>query len=143
VRGSWTGEVGAEGLRLGRGPQLVLSRNVKQVSLRAHDLHRGATDDADRPAENAFFIRPRFPSDRERTRHDRATTARTALAAIALLALATAPAAAQEVLNVSYDPTRELYQEVNTAFAAQWRRRPARPSPSSNRTAARASRLAP
>jgi sulfate transport system substrate-binding protein len=52
---------------------------------------------------------------------NRATTARTALAAIALLALATAPAAAQEVLNVSYDPTRELYQEVNTAFAAQWK----------------------
>jgi len=52
---------------------------------------------------------------------NRATTARTALAAIALLTLATAPAAAQEVLNVSYDPTRELYQEVNTAFAAQWK----------------------
>lgn len=25
-----------------------------------------------------------------------------------------------ELLNVSYDPTRELYQEVNRAFAAQW-----------------------
>jgi sulfate transport system substrate-binding protein len=24
------------------------------------------------------------------------------------------------LLNVSYDPTREFYQEVNTAFAAQW-----------------------
>ena len=28
---------------------------------------------------------------------------------------------AQELLNVSYDPTRELYQEVNAAFAAQWK----------------------
>jgi sulfate transport system substrate-binding protein len=27
----------------------------------------------------------------------------------------------QEILNVSYDPTRELYQEVNAAFAAQWK----------------------
>jgi len=27
------------------------------------------------------------------------------------------------LLNVSYDPTRELYQEVNAAFAAQWRAR--------------------
>ena len=27
------------------------------------------------------------------------------------------------LLNVSYDPTRELYQEVNAAFAAQWRQR--------------------
>jgi sulfate transport system substrate-binding protein len=30
-------------------------------------------------------------------------------------------AGAQEILNVSYDPTRELYQEVNTAFASQWK----------------------
>jgi sulfate transport system substrate-binding protein len=26
------------------------------------------------------------------------------------------------LLNVSYDPTRELYQEVNTAFAAHWKK---------------------
>ena len=26
-----------------------------------------------------------------------------------------------ELLNVSYDPTRELYQEVNQAFAVQWK----------------------
>jgi sulfate transport system substrate-binding protein len=26
-----------------------------------------------------------------------------------------------ELLNVSYDPTRELYQEFNTAFAAHWK----------------------
>src|SRR3954464_11303090 len=25
------------------------------------------------------------------------------------------------LLNVSYDPTRELYQDVNAAFAAQWK----------------------
>ncbi|MEO8195730.1 MAG: sulfate ABC transporter substrate-binding protein [Thermoanaerobaculia bacterium] len=36
---------------------------------------------------------------------------------------AAAPAAAKPVtlLNVSYDPTRELYSEVNAAFAAQWK----------------------
>jgi sulfate/thiosulfate-binding protein len=34
------------------------------------------------------------------------------------------PAAAQAVLlNVSYDPTRELYQEFNAAFAAYWRKK--------------------
>ncbi len=45
----------------------------------------------------------------------------------ALLGL-TQPAAAQNgsrkaitLLNVSYDPTREFYQEVNAAFAGQWR----------------------
>ena len=33
------------------------------------------------------------------------------------------PAAARgvELLNVSYDPTRELYQDVDQAFAAQWK----------------------
>ena len=33
------------------------------------------------------------------------------------------PASAKDVelLNVSYDPTRELYQDVNRAFAAQWK----------------------
>jgi sulfate transport system substrate-binding protein len=28
--------------------------------------------------------------------------------------------ASVEILNVSYDPTRELYKEVNAAFARQW-----------------------
>jgi len=32
-------------------------------------------------------------------------------------------AAGGTLLNVSYDPTRELYQEVNTAFAAQWKQK--------------------
>jgi len=41
------------------------------------------------------------------------------------LALAGGPAAAQTppaLLNVSYDPTRELYRAFNTAFAAHWAR---------------------
>lgn len=45
--------------------------------------------------------------------------------AIALcLCLTALPVLAKEatLLNVSYDPTRELYREVNTAFAAQWQR---------------------
>jgi len=45
-------------------------------------------------------------------------------AAVALFLLA-APVAAQTkpvtLLNVSYDPTRELYQEINAAFARQWK----------------------
>jgi len=46
------------------------------------------------------------------------------LAAWALLAgLSTAVAAEVALLNVSYDPTRELYQEINAAFARQWEAR--------------------
>jgi sulfate transport system substrate-binding protein len=44
---------------------------------------------------------------------------RFALAALAGALLA-GPAAATEILNVSYDPTRELYQEYNAAFNKHW-----------------------
>jgi sulfate transport system substrate-binding protein len=33
---------------------------------------------------------------------------------------ASAPAAPTQLLNVSYDPTRELYQQINAAFANHW-----------------------
>ncbi len=39
----------------------------------------------------------------------------------ATLATATAHANELSLLNVSYDPTRELYQDVNKNFAAQWK----------------------
>jgi len=50
-----------------------------------------------------------------------------AFAALTLLALALAACgkgAAREVtlLNVSYDPTRELYEDINIAFAEQWKK---------------------
>jgi sulfate transport system substrate-binding protein len=45
---------------------------------------------------------------------------------LAGLALATAPAAVLadpiSLLNVSYDPTRELYQDFNAAFARHWKK---------------------
>ncbi len=47
--------------------------------------------------------------------------------AVTLIALIISPVAAfaqkaVTLLNVSYDPTRELYQEINTAFTDQWKR---------------------
>jgi sulfate/thiosulfate transport system substrate-binding protein len=44
------------------------------------------------------------------------------LGAVALLSVSAGPLAAKDItlLNVSYDPTRELYQDVNTAFARYW-----------------------
>src|SRR5579872_5763558 len=46
-----------------------------------------------------------------------------ALAVIGVTLLAAAPAQAAQVslLNVSYDPTRELYTEYNAAFARYWK----------------------
>lgn len=44
------------------------------------------------------------------------------LAGLALAALIVGPACAgQSLLNVSYDPTRELYKDINKAFAAEWK----------------------
>jgi sulfate transport system substrate-binding protein len=45
---------------------------------------------------------------------------------IAIIAPTATKAAAQEkvtLLNVSYDPTRELYKDINGAFAREWKRR--------------------
>src|SRR5215218_550837 len=46
--------------------------------------------------------------------------------ALALVVPIGGTAAAQEkvtLLNVSYDPTRELYKEINAGFAREWKRR--------------------
>ncbi len=50
---------------------------------------------------------------------------RIALAACLMIASLAAPAMAArvELLNVSYDPTRELYKAVNTGFAAEWKKK--------------------
>jgi sulfate/thiosulfate-binding protein len=45
---------------------------------------------------------------------------------LALIAPSAKTAAAQQkvtLLNVSYDPTRELYKDINAAFAREWKRR--------------------
>ena len=48
---------------------------------------------------------------------------RTLLAPLAALGLLATPALAKDykLLNVSYDPTREFYQEFNVAFAKHWK----------------------
>jgi sulfate transport system substrate-binding protein len=43
-----------------------------------------------------------------------------ALAAAAAFGAFASPLSAESLLNVSYDPTRELYREVNEAFTAWW-----------------------
>lgn len=45
----------------------------------------------------------------------------TSLTLLAALFAGTAAAAEIKLLNVSYDPTRELYQEYNTAFSKYWK----------------------
>ena len=43
------------------------------------------------------------------------------VAVLVLSAALAGPAAAQELLNVSYDPTRELYTDFNAAFVKYWK----------------------
>jgi sulfate/thiosulfate-binding protein len=53
--------------------------------------------------------------------HSHRFTRRAALGAtLGLLAASRAAAADTTLLNVSYDPTRELYRDINRAFAAAW-----------------------
>lgn len=64
-------------------------------------------------------------------------------AAIVAVSALSAPAFAQtQLLNVSYDPTRELYQQINRAFMPIGRRKRARSSPSTSRMAALAAKRA-
>jgi sulfate/thiosulfate transport system substrate-binding protein len=46
---------------------------------------------------------------------------RAAILGVALTILGTSAAAQQTLLNVSYDPTRELYQDFNAAFIKYWK----------------------
>jgi sulfate/thiosulfate transport system substrate-binding protein len=56
--------------------------------------------------------------------HSHRFTRRSALGAtLGLLAASRANAADITLLNVSYDPTRELYRDINRAFAAVWQAR--------------------
>ena len=53
--------------------------------------------------------------------HRRSLMLAVATLAIGLTPLAAPAAAPVELLNVSYDPTRELYRDIDAAFAAQWK----------------------
>ncbi len=44
-----------------------------------------------------------------------------AIVAASLLFVASAHATNVKLLNVSYDPTRELYKDINAAFSAEWK----------------------
>jgi sulfate transport system substrate-binding protein len=59
------------------------------------------------------------------------------LALGALLATSSVVHGATTLLNVSYDPTRELYEEYNKEFAKHWKAK------TSSRTADRASKRVP
>ncbi len=51
----------------------------------------------------------------------RSSTLRLAAATLAAVAITSISQAQVTLLNVSYDPTRELYADLNAAFAKQWK----------------------
>jgi len=55
-------------------------------------------------------------------KHRLAAAGLAAIFALVLPACSDGPASEVTLLNVSYDPTRELYEDVNAAFAAQWQK---------------------
>jgi len=48
---------------------------------------------------------------------------RTNIAVLGLVIASAAAAKSIQLLNVSYDPTRELYEDLNKAFAADWKKK--------------------
>ena len=103
------------------GVNWYLNRNIKQVvDFERTSFTGGAAGGADRPTENAIFIRTQVVvlSRRGTSRcMPILDSSFAAPAALGRLARRRRRAAAQELLNVSYDPTRELYQDFNAAFA--------------------------
>jgi ABC-type sulfate transport system, periplasmic component len=59
---------------------------------------------------------------------------------LTMLLLSGAALADRTILNVSYDPTRELYQAFNKEFIKYWKEKPEKRSMSSSPTAGAASR---
>src|SRR5262249_13916611 len=105
-------EVRAQGLRVGSGRELVpQSKPQAGAELRAHDVH----ERSGRGPEPTLRQRdPDAHAGRVLSREGRKGMWLVLAAALAL------PAGAQALLHVSYDPTRELYQELDAAFARQW-----------------------
>ena len=87
-----------------------------------------------------------FTGTRQMTGWPVARVVKGVLAALALttLSVGAAPLAhAQDtLLNVSYDPTRELYRDINEGFIAHWWLWATRPQQSRHRMAGRAVRRA-
>ena len=75
------------------------------------------------------------------TRHTFLSTAIAAVTA-AILSGSVLAADAVQLLNVSYDPTRELYTDYNKAFAKHWKAEKGQDVTSSNPTVDRANRPA-
>ena len=119
---------------LGVGLNWHLNEQIKVVVNYEHTTFDGGAALGDRESEN-FFVSPgsstRSDPDPDSSRGVQ-TTMRTRLAvsgSLLLLALSVgaAPAGAQggdkpvTLLNVSYDPTRELYEDFNQQFARYWK----------------------
>ena len=112
-------EVGARDLRLGGGSQLVLDpQREAGRRLRARVL-QGRRRRRCRPRVREHRLHPHAAFLLIRV-EERVMYRRNTLIAVLLTLAAVAVAPAQELLNVSYDPTRELYQEFNAAFVKQW-----------------------
>src|SRR5690606_2533675 len=121
----------AHGVRLGGDrldprPQLVPDRQPQAArQLRARQLRRRRRRRRPRGREDLLHARPvlllTFPHSRA---HAMNTNIRKVLLTTLLLGLAATGGAAAhtvELLNVSHDPTRELYAEFNDAFARKWK----------------------
>ena len=118
-------------------------RRVDQLSDRGEDRDRGAAHRRNRPIRNGAIRTRYFPGPAGTRDHTRQTPRRAkkciristgscgalrsgsrrccSRAHCTFLGAAPAHAANVTILNVSYDPTRELYEDYNAAFAKYWK----------------------
>jgi sulfate/thiosulfate transport system substrate-binding protein len=107
-------------VRQSRTPSSPAKRSLMSRTITLPDGHIATGAEIARHADGRITIAS--------GRHDltgwpqRSGTLRKALAAVLIAALGFGATAlrADALLNVSYDPTRELYREINEAFAASW-----------------------
>ncbi|WP_242342276.1 sulfate ABC transporter substrate-binding protein [Anaeromyxobacter terrae] len=66
---------------------------------------------------------PEIPRPQHRSPTRRLAALFACVAALGVASATRAAPAPVQLLNVSYDPTRELYEDVNAAFARQWKAR--------------------
>ena len=89
-------------------------RSVDKMSIDIIDLAGRIVIRGRRPATRPVMPPPGFPMSPR-------SAFLSGVTGLLLLAAGLAPAGAASLLNVSYDPTRELYKDIDKAFAADWK----------------------
>ncbi len=103
------------------GGSLVEIESIKQRRQALPSLPGGSEARNEKRRAGAFLFRnPPYAGSYVVRSFLRRSAGAMAIAGVLLISLLTANAKEIKLLNVSYDPTREFYQDFNTAFSKYW-----------------------